>query len=105
MGLLLGLVVTGYTFAHVFAFGPATGDSKRMTEELATVSAYMKAYNFPRHLRLKIMKCHRQHFEEQTTLMQGDVLSRLTPQLHEEVSAFLASDIIYKCPLFVGVDA
>merc|ERR1712050_313927 len=65
----------------------------------------MRRNNFPRSLRTKVMSCHRQYFDEQTQLMQGNVLSRLTPQLREEVSAFLVSDFVYRCPLFIGVDS
>jgi hypothetical protein len=76
--------------------------SARLAEtEMENVAAYMEERKLPKDLATRIRKYYKFFLSQKTALNEAKILQGLSPQLREEVAAFLMADIVQLHPYFL----
>ena len=105
VAMLFGGVFYGFIVATSSQIFKSDAHVLKLLEKMEVVGSYMRQRHFPRALRNRIRRYYRRYFEERTAFDEVNILSELSPQLREEVSTFLVSDLVFKSPLFARTDA
>jgi CRP-like cAMP-binding protein len=99
--MLLGGAFYGYVVANMSSIVASMDTAARAEEEeLDTLAAYMLERQLPKDLANRIRKYYKLFLEQKTSLDEGRILQRLTPQLRQEVALFLMADIVKVHPIF-----